>query len=51
MSWAHSFGNIFEGRKTEWEDGGKREEEMLLHPTPDKQRLRGCSGEVKEREN
>ncbi len=40
MVWAHSFGNIFQGRKTERENGGKGEEEMLLHPLPDKQKQR-----------
>lgn len=45
MSWAHSFGNIFQGRKTERETlEGRGREEMLLHPLPDKQKLRAFTG-------
>lgn len=38
MVWAHSFANIFQGRKTEQENGGEEEEEMLPHPLLDKQK-------------
>ena len=64
MVQAHSFGNIFQGRKTEQENGGKgeeeveEEEEMPLRPSPDKQKLnaftgveRGRGGRKRELEN
>lgn len=58
MVWAHSFGNIFQGRKREGRMVGRGEEEMLLlHPLPDKQKLRTFtgvewgSGEEKELKN